>query len=415
MAKKQKKKIGAGAVFARIVTVILVMILGGVVSFMGSKTYFANKLKKDKKAEIAKQLKEESKERVDVGLIQAGKSMTLRIYHNKNQQIIFVPLRSDMMLDLNKKGKDAVETAFGRTKSSVTVSELIKATKDGVLMKQQVEKTLGISIDTYEIMTEKQLMKLMNTAGEINVDLDKAVTYEDQTSKTVTLNKGSNTLNGNAVLALMTDQTLFENEEAHVTLQGDILVAITKALKEKSLSEYKEYVSNYYDTVKSNTSFNEVEKYLSRIRGVKGTDINYKILDGTEQNGTFIVDASEAKNVFDQILSESGDLDAALATTTTAKKKSTKSSSKNVNIEIQNSTGITGLASRWKDKLSEDGYTIGLVQTNRSGALTHTKIIVAKKGLGKDLKKYFKNPQYQVGTVSSGLKICIIIGTEDQI
>ena len=42
--------------------------IGGVASFFGFKTYFSNKLKKDKKAEIAKQLKEESKERVDVGI-----------------------------------------------------------------------------------------------------------------------------------------------------------------------------------------------------------------------------------------------------------------------------------------------------------------------------------------------------------
>lgn len=75
----------------------------------GFKTYFSDKLKKDKKAEIAKQLKEESKERVDVGMIQTGNSIVIRIYHNKNQEMIFVPLRQDMNLTLTKKGKQAVE------------------------------------------------------------------------------------------------------------------------------------------------------------------------------------------------------------------------------------------------------------------------------------------------------------------
>ena len=32
-----------------------------------------------------------------------------------------------------------------------------------------------------------------------------------------------------------------------------------------------------------------------------------------------------------------------------------------------------------------------------------------------DLKSYFKNPEYTVGTVSSGARICIIVGTEDEI
>ena len=63
MAEKKKSKLGAKAIFARILAVILVTAIGGVASFFGFKTYFSNKLKKDKKAEIAKQLKEESKER----------------------------------------------------------------------------------------------------------------------------------------------------------------------------------------------------------------------------------------------------------------------------------------------------------------------------------------------------------------
>ena len=64
MAEKKKSKLGAKAIFARILAVILVTAIGGVASFFGFKTYFSDKLKKDKKAEIAKQLKEESKERV---------------------------------------------------------------------------------------------------------------------------------------------------------------------------------------------------------------------------------------------------------------------------------------------------------------------------------------------------------------
>ena len=109
MAEKKKSKLGAKAIFARILAVILVTAIGGVASFFGFKTYFADKLKKDKKAEIAKQLKEESKERVDVGMIQTGNSIVIRIYHNKNQEMIFVPLRQDMNLTLTKKGQQAVE------------------------------------------------------------------------------------------------------------------------------------------------------------------------------------------------------------------------------------------------------------------------------------------------------------------
>ena len=69
----------------------------------------------------------------------------------------------------------------------------------------------------------------------------------------------------------------------------------------------------------------------------------------------------------------------------------------------------------WKDKLSGDGFTVGSIKTNRQGTLTDTKIIVAKKGMGEDLKKYFKNPTIEVGSVDSGAQICIILGTNDDI
>lgn len=123
------------------------------------------------------------------------------------------------------------------------------------------------------------------------------------------------------------------------------------------------------------------------------------------------------REFFDEMLSEDGDLSSALSSSTTEAKKTTESSSssKNISIEIQNSTSISGLAGRWKDKLSSDGYTVGSVKTYREGSLTHTKIIVEDKSLGQDLKSYFKNPEYTVGTVSSGARICIIVGTEDEI
>ena len=201
MAKKKKKnKLGAKAIFARILVVILVTAIGGVASFFGFKTYFSNKLKKDKKAEIAKQLKEESKEKVDVGMIQTGNSIVIRIYHNRNQEMIFVPLRQDMILKLTKSGKKAVKETLGINVSKATVADVIKATKeDGALMKKQVENTLGITINSYELLSRKKFVTLINKAGDIKVEFDQAMSYTDSTDKYVTLNEGENSLNGTAV------------------------------------------------------------------------------------------------------------------------------------------------------------------------------------------------------------------------
>ena len=396
MAKKKKKnKLGAKAIFARILVVILVTAIGGVASFFGFKTYFASKFKKDKKAEIAKQLKEESKEKVDVGMIQTGNSIVIRIYHNRNQEMIFVPLRQDMILKLTKSGKKAVKETLGINVSKATVADVIKATKeDGALMKKQVENTLGITINSYELLSRKKFVTLINKAGDIKVEFDQAMSYTDSTDKYVTLNEGENSLNGTAVYSLMSETDIFEDKNQQAELTGEICVAVAAALNDKSLSEYKEYAQEYFDAVDSDGSYENVESYLKRIRQIKDKNLNFKVLDGTESNGKFKLDTDEAKRVFDEMLSEDGDLSSALSSS---------------------STSISGLAGRWKDKLSSDGYTVGSVKTYREGSLTHTKIIVEDKSLGQDLKSYFKNPEYTVGTVSSGARICIIVGTEDEI
>lgn len=415
MTRRSGKRIGAGAIAARVIVIILVMVIGGVGSFFASKAFFANRFKKDKKDQIAKQLKEESKERVDVALVQVGKSAAIRIYHNKNQQMIFVPLRSDTVLTLNDEGKKAVEDSLGTSVDTATVSDIAKASSNGKLLKEQIEETLGITINSYEAMTQKKFVKLMNKVDDIKVNLDESITYVDLTDKSVTLSAGENILNGNAVLALLRDNTIYTSQDDHMTLVGDILVSISTALKDKSLSEYKAYVKDYYDTVKSNLKYDDVSGYLKRIRKIKTEDFNYKVLEGTESNNKFNIDTDAAKKLFDELLSEDGEI-STTATTTEAKKSATKEiSSKDITIEIQNSTQISGLAGSWKDKLTEEGYTIGSIKTNRQGVLTHTKIIISKKGMGQDLKSYFKNPEYEVGTVSSGAEICIIVGTEDEI
>ena len=73
-------------------------------------------------------------------------------------------------------------------------------------------------------------------------------------------------------------------------------------------------------------------------------------------------------------LAEDGDIDSVLKAedastekTTEAATEDTEDSSKSITIEIQNSTKISGLASRWKDKLTEDGLQHWIGQDKPAG------------------------------------------------
>lgn len=82
-------------------------------------------------------------------------------------------------------------------------------------------------------------------------------------------------------------------------------------------------------------------------------------------------------------------------------------------IEVLNSTDIAGVAKGWQDKLTAAGYTVTQIGNYETEALTSTKIIVTQEGMGQDLVAQFRNATVEVGTISSGVEIQIIIGTED--
>ena len=274
-------------------------------------------------------------------------------------------------------------------------------------------------------MSQKNFTKAVNNAGEVELDLEKEVAYKDQNKMLVHIPAGNNTINGNQALGMILDSSQFSDENEHIALVGELTVKIAQSINKKSLNDYKKFAKDYYGSyAKSNVSYDSIKDNLSRMHEVSAKDVTYLILTGTDEGESFKLDTKKTKEMFDELLSENGGVPKSSGsekttkketTTTTEKKEETEVSSKGISIEIQNSTRISGLAGSWKDKLSGDGFTIGSIKTNRQGTLTDTKIIVAKKGMGEDLKKYFKNPIIEVGSVDSGAQICIILGTNDDI
>lgn len=82
-------------------------------------------------------------------------------------------------------------------------------------------------------------------------------------------------------------------------------------------------------------------------------------------------------------------------------------------IEVLNSTDTAGVAAGWQEKLNGEGFTVSQIGNYETEILTSTKIIVSQDGMGQDLVGYFQNATVEVGTISSGVEIQIIIGTED--
>lgn len=82
-------------------------------------------------------------------------------------------------------------------------------------------------------------------------------------------------------------------------------------------------------------------------------------------------------------------------------------------IEVLNSTEVAGVAAGWRDKLTAAGFTVSQIGNYETEQLVTTKIIVSQEGMGQDLLSHFNGATIEVGTISSGAEIQIIIGTSD--
>ncbi|MDE7366304.1 MAG: LytR C-terminal domain-containing protein [Lachnospiraceae bacterium] len=82
-------------------------------------------------------------------------------------------------------------------------------------------------------------------------------------------------------------------------------------------------------------------------------------------------------------------------------------------IEVLNSTDVAGVAAGWQEKLNNAGFNVTQIGNYETETLTGTRIIVTQEGMGQDLVGQFRNATVEVGTISSGVEIQIIIGTDD--
>ena len=90
-----------------------------------------------------------------------------------------------------------------------------------------------------------------------------------------------------------------------------------------------------------------------------------------------------------------------------------KTDSKDLKIEIYNSTTINGLAAKWQKRLEDDGYKISKVETERGYHLKECVIYVTEEGQGEDLLEYFPKAEIKVGVLKSA-DIRIVLGTNNK-
>lgn len=187
-----------------------------------------------------------------------------------------------------------------------------------------------------------------------------------------------------------------------------------------------DYIKEQYDRVASNlTMYNKIG-YITAYQKINVDHYHFWGVPGVYNDGVFEVDTKATKKALKQLeeneTSYTEPHDLSQKNMITIKKSSKKDSdkankevesSKGLDIYVLNGSQIAGLASRTKEKLEGEGYTVPKIGNYTKETLTTTKIIVSKEGQGEDLAEYFSDPEITVGDVTSGYDIEIILGTAD--
>lgn len=276
----------------------------------------------------------------------------------------------------------------------------------------QLEDLLGISIDHYVKVDFEALIKIVDAVGGVEVDVPQDMKWDmsDTGDITINLKKGLQTLDGNKALQLVRFRRYVDGDVGRIQVQQLFLKALAQKVLStesivKNLGDYIEVMYKYVDT---DISLSDALKYANYITKIDMSKMTMETLPGVGQYvggiSYFIHDPDATQEMVDRIfysvapaVNEDGSID-----------------SKSLLIEVSNGGNVTGLAGRFTEMLSEEGFRL-TDPTNYSGEqLDYTRIQVKAEGAGQDLVKYFDHAKVELAPESVGsADIRIILGTNE--
>ncbi len=187
-----------------------------------------------------------------------------------------------------------------------------------------------------------------------------------------------------------------------------------KALRDSYLSEMsayqnvddmEKYIEAFCKKIKSNLSTKDRMSYAEAYTAVVPEQIVYYALPVTREGKNQIFDLEKCSTVFAKC-----NLDGSALTGDGAENTAAKPELKN--IVILNSTSRSGLAAKWSEVFTKQGYEVKEIG-NYSPEMENTRIVVAKDGQGEEFLDYFTDAEIRTGKVPQGAEAQIIIGSND--
>lgn len=277
----------------------------------------------------------------------------------------------------------------------------------------QLEDLLGISIDHYVKVDLEAFRAIVDAIGGVEVDVPQDMYWDmrDTGDPLIDLKKGVQLLDGEKAEQLVRFRRYADGDVGRIQVQQRFL----KALAEKVLStdtilkNLGDYIKVMYKYVDTDVSLSDAMKYANYIKKVDMTKLSMETLPGVGQYvgrvSYFIHDSEATQEMVDRIFYSNAPAGNAEGTT---------SDSKSLLIEVCNGGNVAGLAGRFTEKLSQEGYRL-TEPTNYVGQqVDYTRIQVKTKGTGEDLISYFQDARVETAPDDMGsADIRIVLGTNE--
>lgn len=193
-------------------------------------------------------------------------------------------------------------------------------------------------------------------------------------------------------------------------------------LKESFLSEagacqdadsLKEFVQQQCEKIKSNLDIKNKLSYVDKYMELGDNSIVYHCVPGSYDEKTYVFDTDDATTMFRKCgVNSASKSDGEEDASDEEDDVSEGVNSELFNIVILNASQTQGVAAKWSEEMSLEGYNVKEID-NYDTLLTDSLIIVREEGQGEEFLKYFTNASIEVGTVPSGADAELIIGTND--
>ena len=283
-----------------------------------------------------------------------------------------------------------------------------------------LESNLGIPIDYYVNVKLDVFRYIVDTIGEIKIDIPVDMKYSDPLQDlNINLKKGEQYINGAQAEQLVRFRSGYASGDVgRVEMQQVFMKAfVEQLLNTKNRLNMVNVVGAVL--VKVDTNFENAVDYLIFLDRIKPENFVMHMLprDPDDKGGSYyIYDYDATKELLDKIINEpflaSESIEEAVIEVSPEEIVDIKS----LTISVQNGTNIKGLAGKTRDKLKEQGYNPIEAIDYEKKPVEKTKIYVPIPEAYEELKAQFKDSEMviQPELMDQTHQIIIVLGNTEE-